>query len=647
MKKLYILFLSFLFTITVFAQWNPNTLDNLEIAGINVADQQVAHTSDGKTWIAFYNNNAGNYDMRAQLLDVNGDKLLGPDGVLVSNQTSGSATYVFNVALDASNNLIIAFQFQLLSVNNAVVTKVNTDGSLPWGALGTVLGPGLAPYPVELSTGEIVVTWNNNSPGTLYMQKLSAAGAVLWGSPVAITVSGTNTTRGQLLANPGGYFTLIFQKKISGISTTLYAQRYNNAGVAQWASATQLTNQTTSGVRYYSVLIENDTCYVGYYASLGFRFYAYLQRINPDGILPYGINGAPFSSYGGVSSDPYQQNINVAKTPGSNVAWGVCTYSNTSQSQYGVFVQKFDVGTGNRLLDPLGKEVFPISTNMDTQTGVLALYNDAPVFMSYDANYKIYATRLDANGNFVWAGNRVELSSTTAGGSTPKGRFAFTSMINTQAVAVWYENRGTEYRSYAQNILANGLTGVLPVSFGDFNIMRRQKTTLLVWNTETENNSRGFYLERSGDGIHFSGIAFIATMARGGNSSSRLSYSYIDNYPLPGKNYYRIRQEDLDAKTELSNTLLLNFASADGLSINSIYSTAASNTIVVNLQSNTANEAFIKVYNSNGALIRSLSSVTREGNNMITINVSNLAKAVYVVSVNSAGLLVSEKFFVK
>jgi hypothetical protein len=45
--------------------------------------------------------------MRAQLIDANGFKLLGADGMLVSNYTSGSATYVFNVAVDASNNLII------------------------------------------------------------------------------------------------------------------------------------------------------------------------------------------------------------------------------------------------------------------------------------------------------------------------------------------------------------------------------------------------------------------------------------------------------------------------------------------------------------------------------------------------------------
>ena len=41
-----------------------------------------------------------------------------------------------------------------------------------------------------------------------------------------------------------------------------------------------------------------------------------------------------------------------------------------------------------------------------------------------------------------------------------KGRFGFTGLNNNQAVAVWYENRGTEYRGYAQNITPGGLFGL-------------------------------------------------------------------------------------------------------------------------------------------------------------------------------------------
>lgn len=432
------------------AQWNPNTSINLEVSTLPVADLQTVITSAGRTWVAFYHNNAGNYDMRAQLLDVDGTKLLGPDGMLVDNQPSGSATFVFSICKDASDNLVIAYQDQRSGAQQTVAYKVSQSGTHLWSTTGVILGPGLAPYPAVLSTGETVVAWNESSSNTLKMQKISTTGAAVWTTPITVLVGTATTTRGQIIPNLNGAFTLVFQRRSFGISTTLFAQRYDNSGTAQWAAPVQLSNQTTASVRYYSGFSEGDVTYYGYYSAQGSRFNSWLQRINADGTLPYGINGSAFSTATG-GSDPYQQMTNIASDPQSSVVWSVCSFSNTSQSQYGVFVQKFDKQTGARLLGDNAQQVYPISTSFDTQAGDLSLVSDGPFFMSYDASYKIYATRLDANGNFVWPSNRIELSSTTAGPGTPKGRFAFKGLSNGQAIGVWTENRTGVEKAYAQN----------------------------------------------------------------------------------------------------------------------------------------------------------------------------------------------------
>jgi len=457
MRKVYILlFVCLVHTLPSFAQWNPNTSVNLELAALPVADMQSLTTSSGKTWIAFYHQNAGNYDMRAQLLDVNGVKLLGPNGVLVSNKVSGTATYVFNICKDASDNLIIGFQDQRNGGLSAVMYKIDQAGAALWGPDGIVLGDGLAPYPGALTNGEVAVAWNESTTNTLNLQKITTSGTLAWASPVIVKVGTTLTTRGQIVPNLAGTFNMIFQKRLSGISTLLYSQRYDNNGNPLFAAPVQLGTETTSGARYYSVTAENDTTYCGYYSSPSSRFNSWLQRINPDGAIPYGINGSNFST-NTLGGDPYQQNTNMALNPGSPYVWSLCSFSNTLQSQYGVYVQKFLKSTGARLLGAGALNIYPISANFDSQVGNVSLVNDAPVFMSYDVNYKIYATRLDANGAFVWSGNRIELSSTTAGGSTPKGRFGFTALNDHEAVALWYENRGLEYRAYAQDITPGGL----------------------------------------------------------------------------------------------------------------------------------------------------------------------------------------------
>lgn len=459
MRKTRLLLAGLLFYFSAAAQWNPNTSVNLEVATVPMADMQAVTTSLGYTWIAFYHQNAGNYDMRAQLISPDGVKLLGPDGILVSNKPSGSATYVFNVCKDANDNLIIGFQDQRSGTLASVVYKISPAGGFLWGLDGIVLGDGLAPYPAVLSNGEVAVAWNESTTNTLNIQKINLLGVKAWANPVVVKVGTTLTTRGQIVPNLNGSFNMIFQKRGTGISTTLYSQRYNNDGTSVWPAPVQICTETTSGARYYSVTSENDTTYCGYFSSVGFRFNSYLQRVNPDGTVPYGGNGSNFST-ATSTNDPYQQTTNIAIKPGSPYVWSVCSFSNTNQNQYGVYVQKFNKATGARLFGDNAMNIYPISANYDNQVGELNLIQDAPVFMTEDAANKLYATRLDGNGAFVWTPTRIELSSTTAGGSTPKGRFCFTALADHQAVAAWYESRNGVYKGYAQNITPGGLFNV-------------------------------------------------------------------------------------------------------------------------------------------------------------------------------------------
>ena len=274
----------------------------------------------------------------------------------------------------------------------------------------------------------------------------------MWTTPVAVNVGASNTTRGQIVTHPNSDFTLVFQRRGVGISTTLYAQRYNSDGAALWTSPVQLSNLTTSGARYYSVLSIGNTAYVGYYASAGSRFSGYVQKITASGTIPWGMNGSAVSTYAS-GAEPMQQATNIAHDPASGFIWSVSTYCDINQTAYGVYVQKFDTTTGAAQLAPEGKEVYAVSTSFDTQAGDLLLINDAPLFMSYDVNYKIYATLLNGSGDFVWPENRKVLSSTTASLGAPKGRYAFSGVVNNQAVAVWQETRGGEERAYAQNVI--------------------------------------------------------------------------------------------------------------------------------------------------------------------------------------------------
>jgi Secretion system C-terminal sorting domain len=95
--------------------------------------------------------------------------------------------------------------------------------------------------------------------------------------------------------------------------------------------------------------------------------------------------------------------------------------------------------------------------------------------------------------------------------------------------------------------------GPLPVTFLSFDVNRINNTDVLVkWETATEENNRGFVLQRKTGNGAWQQAAFIPSRAIGGNSSSTTGYSFTDLNNSKGLTQYRIQQIDFDGKTNIS-----------------------------------------------------------------------------------------------
>ncbi|HEY2727391.1 MAG TPA: hypothetical protein VGI61_09480, partial [Parafilimonas sp.] len=254
MKKIYFLILLCSISILLHAQWTKNTFKNLLVANKDASDIQIAKQTYGDTWIAFYSQNGSNYDMRVRRLDKYGNEYFSDTGLLISNKKSGSATFVFNVCVDNSGNFIIAYQVAKGSSYECVMQKVSISGELYYGADGLDLGPGLSPYPVTLSTGEIAVAWNDNN-GRINYQKISQTGIPAWPSPKIFTGnSGHIVSRAQVVANTNGKFSMVYQDEFSPpFYTHLFDQEFDNDGNALWSGAKQISTLATASYRYYDV----------------------------------------------------------------------------------------------------------------------------------------------------------------------------------------------------------------------------------------------------------------------------------------------------------------------------------------------------------------------------------------------------------
>lgn len=111
------------------------------------------------------------------------------------------------------------------------------------------------------------------------------------------------------------------------------------------------------------------------------------------------------------------------------------------------------------------------------------------------------------------------------------------------------------YNATGVTINANA---VLPVEMVRFTARPHEKKhILLAWETASEVENAGFFIEKSNNGEHWEDIGFVAG---NGNSSERRTYFFEDKNPMDGLNYFRLRQTDLDGQEAFSEMKSVDWA---------------------------------------------------------------------------------------
>jgi len=141
---------------------------------------------------------------------------------------------------------------------------------------------------------------------------------------------------------------------------------------------------------------------------------------------------------------------------------------------------------------------------------------------------------------------RPDLSSNAADWMVPLGSSLPAEGTGGRTVSSGYARRNG-LSAFSQ--FGIGVTSTpLPVTLLSFTASRTSKRFVdLDWQTATEDNDKGFGVERRlDDELAFSDIGFVPSLAPGGTSASPLPYSYTDTNSYSGISYYRLKQEDLD-----------------------------------------------------------------------------------------------------
>ena len=115
-----------------------------------------------------------------------------------------------------------------------------------------------------------------------------------------------------------------------------------------------------------------------------------------------------------------------------------------------------------------------------------------------------------------------------------------------------------DYNEDLYNFVGGG-GGVLPVSVTSFLAEKRNRKVSLNWEVASEENFSFFSIERSGDGVNFEEIGTVEKTSEEGSKK----YSYLDEAPLPGTAYYKLKSTDLDGNYKYHGIVSIKLFSPD------------------------------------------------------------------------------------
>ena len=287
-------------------------------------------------------------------------------------------------------------------------------------------------------------------------------------------------------------------------------------------------------------------------------------------------------------------------------------------------------------------EITP-ATNRTTATSTVTLYFTQAEFDAYNTAVAGTYPALPANSSDAAKAN-LRVSQFNHGGvGTDFSTYpaASGSVIDPADANITYDaaaNGGTGMWAVTFDATGSGAfyvhTGnfVLPVTITSFRGETAGSINKLYWSTSTEINNYGFELERSADGINYSKITFVATKANGGNSTSQLSYNFDDIKPLPGINYYRLKQIDKNGKFSYSGVVTLSRRLTE-ITLSKVFPNPATTELNVVITSPRAEKLTIIVTDLRGKVVMQTSTNVVLGENQQQLNVAKLAGGTYMVKV--------------
>ncbi|MBX3386345.1 MAG: hypothetical protein KF768_07230 [Phycisphaeraceae bacterium] len=452
------------------AQWATDPQSTLAVAAASSEQVQakVVPTQDGGSYISWFDNSAGGYDVRLQRLDAAGNKQWGADGLLIADRAF-SSTQDYALEVDATGNAVLAYRDDG-GVSGATaqvsVQKVSPAGTKLWGPTGVLVTSDSVgknqPRLAIATDGSVYVGWSfqpSGSASQFALQRLGAGGTVDWLLPVVVAEASRALTLSDLKPGDGGSVIALWVRATGANPITsakhLYTQKFSIAGDTQWNSGSPVIVFESTSIQngYFPTMLADGLggAVYGWYETGGSRN-AYIQHVLSTGALKFA------SPVANTDATPGRIRVGAALAyDGSSGTYLLASpeTDSSSQSVNSVIAQQFD-SSGARLWGDAGATLVGPTASMQPSfvtcrvagDGCIAAWIETASFQ----NAKVVAARVDVQGDVEWS---VDVSTISGG----KSRLASTTVANGDVVFAFQNGDFGNFDVYAQNLRADGTLG--------------------------------------------------------------------------------------------------------------------------------------------------------------------------------------------
>lgn len=205
---------------------------------------------------------------------------------------------------------------------------------------------------------------------------------------------------------------------------------------------------------------------------------------------------------------------------------------------------------------------------------------------------------------------------------------------------------GQRYVLYISNYSQSGLSfslswqlssgasldcSLLPVDFIDLQAELKGDAVEVMWSTAAEEGASHYIVERSADAFDYLPIG---TVQAAGNTSTLSSYSFLDEAPLEGLNYYRVQQVDSDGSTMYSSADHAIYRKGGTSMV--VFPNPAGDILWASFEMPEDDAVIWRVLNAAGQLIEQDLYQGTKGNMLIDIPLERFSPGTYTLLVNDA-----------